>query len=114
MANRASYEKALGEIEAAKRKEIEKEQRRENLIKASNRRPAITKQIFAVYWSDQACTPTTIRSKWNQSHPDDKFDPGRRGRDDVKTAVKRGREFLTVNDVTAIELAKILGTMFGE
>ncbi len=79
---------------------------------AAKRRPAITKQLFAVHCADKGLKPAAIRDKWKQSYPKEVIEDGNAGREDIKTALRRGREFLLANTTTVPEMASVLGLRF--
>lgn len=84
-----------------------------SLLRAARRRPAIEKQLFAVHWKDHGLGPATIRDKWNSTHASDSIDEGTAGRRDIKTAIRRGREFLAEHATTTVEMATVLNVCFG-
>lgn len=96
-----SAKAARAEAEAA-------EVRIQELRQAAQRRPAIEKQLFAVNLADKGLRPAAIRDQWNQAHPKDLIEGGEPGRDDIKKAISRGREFLQENETTLAEIATVL------
>jgi hypothetical protein len=98
--------------EAAQRKAqaaaIAAEKRLQTLKEAARRRPAIAKQLFAVYWSERELRPAAIRDKWNRLYPQEHVGDGEIGRNDIKTAIRRGKQFLQDNETTASEMVPLL------
>lgn len=106
-------EKAAGQAAADARSNAESE-RRETLRKEAGRRPALEKQLFCIYWKDAGMLPRAVRDKWNVLHSGDKIDPDRRGRDEMKKAVQRGRKFLIEFGTTVSEMSELMGLNFGD
>jgi hypothetical protein len=86
---------------------------RESHLRAeASRRPALEKQLFSVYWSNKGLGPAAIRDKWNEARPKESVSAGTAGREDIKKAVQRGREFLTEHNVSVGLASEILGFKF--
>jgi hypothetical protein len=99
---------------AAERIEAEVKATREaKIVAAAQRRPALAKQVFAVYWSDKGKGPAEIRDKWNDRNRRESVGDGAAGRDDIKSAIRRGKEFLAENGTTVSEVAEVMRFEFG-
>jgi hypothetical protein len=82
------------------------------LREAAAKRPALGKQLFAVHWYGQGIRPAAIRDKWNQIHPRDVIDSGTAGREDIKSSMRRGRDFLRDHGASITEASELLGMSF--
>ncbi len=92
--------------------QAENQNRLTQLRETAEKRGAIKKQLFALYWQQKGLGPAAIRDKWNAANPRDPISDGEGGRDDIKKSVERIQGFIAKNNTSLEQLMELLEYSF--